>query len=156
MTSRVLRMLIVDDDEAWRYVLNQLFEGRPDIVIAQAISGAAAIEKVRAEDYDLVLLDMRMPSGTEGLDALSEIKRLKPQIQVLMMSAYGDVPKTVEAMKRGALDFVAKEADFKDVIGFKVNEFVRTFHLIADREFFQDHAFFIARRKIVACRPVER
>lgn len=134
MASRVLRLLIVDDDEAWRYVLNQLFEGRPDIVIAQAISGAEAIEKVHTDDYDLVLLDMRMPSGTEGLDVLSEIKKLKPQTQVLMMSAYGDVPKTVEAMKRGALGFLAKEADFKDIIIFEVNEFIRTFHLIADRE----------------------
>jgi len=127
-------MLIVDDDESWRYVLNQLFEGRPDIAITQAVSGAEAIEEVRTEDYDLVLLDMRMPSGTEGLDALSEIKKLKPQTQVMIMSAYGDIPKTVEAMKRGALDFIPKEADFKDVIIFKVNNFIPTFHLIADRE----------------------
>jgi DNA-binding NarL/FixJ family response regulator len=134
MASKVLRLLIVDDDEAWRFVLNEIFAPRPDVAVAQAASGPEAVERVRREDYDLVLLDMRMPSGTEGLDALPEIKRLKPQTEVLMMSAYGDVRKTAEAMKRGARGFVPKEADFKEAITLEVNEYVRTFHLMADRE----------------------
>jgi len=102
-----LRLLVVDDDEAWRDVLNLLFDGRPDILVAQAVSGTDAIEKVQAGDYDLLLLDMRMPSGTEGLDVLLEIKKLKPQTQVVMMSAYGDIPKTVEAMRRGAARLIS-------------------------------------------------
>jgi len=134
MVSRTLRLLIVDDDEAWRDVLKLIFKKRTDIEITEAISGDDAVDKVKDNDYDLVLLDMRMPSGTEGFDALSKIKQLKPQTQVIMISAYGDIPKSVEAMKRGAIDFVPKEADFKDVIVFKVNEFIRTAHLIADRE----------------------
>ncbi len=134
MESRNLRLLIVDDNQAWRDLLKALFRGRTDIVITEAVSASDAIEKIKAEDYDLVLLDMRMPTGTEGFDALSEIKQLKPRTQVIMISAYGDIPKTVEAMNRGAKDFVPKEADFMDVITFKVNEFIRTSHLIADRE----------------------
>ncbi|MCI0488679.1 MAG: response regulator [Blastocatellia bacterium] len=134
MESRNLRLLIVDDNQAWRDLLKALFRGRTDIVITEAVSASDAIEKIKAEDYDLVLLDMRMPTGTEGFDALSEIKRLKPRTQVIMISAYGDIPKAVEAMNRGARDFVPKEADFMDVITFKINEFIRTSHLIADRE----------------------
>lgn len=134
MKTRILRLLIVDDDEMWRDVLRLVFETRPDIVFTQANSGGDAVDKIKTRDYDLVLLDMRMPTGTEGLDALSEIKRIKPQTSVIMMSAYGDIPKTVEAMRRGALDFLPKEADFKDVLMFKVSEFIRTAHLIADRE----------------------
>ena len=124
MANRTLRFLIVDDDEGWRAALKLIFMKREDIRITEAISGPDAVEKIQAEDYDLVLLDMRMPSGTEGLDALAEIKKIKPQTQVIMISAYSDIPRTVEAMKRGVLDFVPKEADFKDVITFKVNEFI--------------------------------
>jgi DNA-binding NarL/FixJ family response regulator len=136
MESRILRLLIVDDSEGWRVYLKSLFEDSTDIVITEAASGAGAVEKMKAEDYDLVLLDMRMPAGTEGIDALSEMKQLKSQTQVIMVSAYGDIPKAVEAIKRGALDFIPKEADFEDVITFKVNEFIRTTHLIDDRERF--------------------
>jgi len=134
MESRKLRLLIVDDLETWRKALKTLFSERTDIILTEAISGEDAIEKIKAEDHDLVLLDMRMPSGTEGLDALAEIKKLKPQTHVIMISAYGDIHKAVLAMKRGALDFVQKDIDFDEVIIFKVNEFIRTTQLIADRE----------------------
>jgi DNA-binding NarL/FixJ family response regulator len=134
MESRLLRLLIVDDSEGWRVYLKSLFEDRSDIAITEAASGEEAVERMKAEDYDLVLLDMRMPSGTEGIDALSEMKQLKPQTQVIMVSAYGDIPKAVEAMKYGALDFLPKEPDLEDVITFKVNEFIRAAHLISDRE----------------------
>jgi len=134
MEGSALRLLIVDDDEVWRDVLGLLFADKPEIKVTLAVSGADALEKVGADDYDLVLLDMRMPSGVEGLDALREIKLIKPQTGVMIMSAYGDIRKSAEAIRRGALDFVPKEADFKEVIAFEVNKFIRTFHLIADRE----------------------
>jgi FixJ family two-component response regulator len=134
MANRAMRLLVVDDDEGWRTALSMMFGRRADISFTEVISGQDAVEKVRDVDYDLVLMDMRMPSGTEGLDTLLQIKQLKPRTQVIMMSAYGDVPKTVEAMQRGALDFVPKETDFRDALTFKVNDFIRTFHLIADRE----------------------
>jgi DNA-binding NarL/FixJ family response regulator len=136
MEHRSLRLLLVDDLEEWRYSMRLFLKGREDISIAEAASGEEAIEKVEAEDYDLVLLDMRMPRGTEGLDALVEIKRLKPRTQVIMVSAYGDIPKAVEAIRRGALDFLPKDKveDFKDQLIFRVNEFIRANHLLADRE----------------------
>src|SRR5262249_42003662 len=80
------------------------------------------------------LLDMRMPAGTEGLDILVQLKQLRPQTPVIMMSAYGDIPRTVEAMRRGALDFVPKDEHFRDRITFEVSEVIRTTHLVADRE----------------------
>ncbi|MCI0699148.1 response regulator [candidate division KSB1 bacterium] len=146
MQIRTLRMLIVDDSEDWRELLKSIFEERTDLAISEAISGEDAVKRIKAEDYDLVLLDMRMPSGTEGLDALLEIKKVKPQTHVMMISAYGDIHKAVEAMKRGALDFVTKEADFKDVITFKVNEFIQTTHLAADRELLIHAKYEDARR----------
>lgn len=134
MGARKLRLLIVDDLEMWRFALRDMLADREDIQIAEAGSGEEAVAKVQAEDYDLVLLDMRMPSGTEGLDALVEIKRIKSQTQVIIVSAYGDIPKAVEAMKRGAFDFLPKEEDLKEQIVFRVEEFIRRTQLIADRE----------------------
>ena len=132
--NRVLRLLIVDDLENWRYSLRLQFEQRDDIEVSEASSPEDAINKIKAKDYDLILLDLKMPLDTDGLETLSQIKQLKPQAHVIMMSAYGDIPKAVEAMKRGALDFVPKEADFDNVIAYKTDEFIRTKHLIADRE----------------------
>jgi CheY-like chemotaxis protein len=135
MANRLLRLLVVDDEEVWRDILRGLFANRPeDIVLTEATSGQAALQLLQSEAYDLVLLDMRLPSGTEGLDILREIRQLRPQTQVIMMSAYADVPRTVEAMKRGALDFVPKETTFRDLVTFKVNDFMATVSLIADRE----------------------
>lgn len=134
MRRRVLHLLVVDDLEEWRYALRMLFDDRPDVVVEEAVSGDDAVKKVQAKDYDLVLLDMRMPSDTEGLDALSEIKRLKPRTQVIVMSAFGDIRKAVDAMKRGAADFIPKDAHFDGVIKFKADEFIRRMLLVADRE----------------------
>jgi DNA-binding NarL/FixJ family response regulator len=127
-------LLVVDDLEDWRYALKMLFDKRPDVIVEEAVSGDDAVEKVKAKDYDLVLLDMRMPSETEGLDALSEIKRVKPRTQVIVMSAFGDFGKVVDAVKRGALDFLPKDENFDGIVRFKVDEFIRKMHLVADRE----------------------
>lgn len=134
MTSRVMRLLIVDDAAEWRYSLALQFDNRADVVISEAASGEEAVEKIKNEDYDLVLLDMKMPSDTEGLDALKNIKAIKPSTQVIMMSAYGDIPKAVQAIRYGALDFLPKGVDFDDIVKYKTDDFIRTTHLIADRE----------------------
>lgn len=134
MQNRVLRLLIVDDLEKWRYSLRRQFKHRPDILVTESIDAEDAVEKVKVQDFDLILLDLKMPSDREGLQALSTIKEIKPTTQIIMMSAYGDIPKTVEAINRGALDFVSKESNFDEVLAFKVDEFIRKTSLIADRE----------------------
>ena len=134
MRRRTLRLLVADDLKNWRDALKVLFDDRPDILVEEAVSGDDAVEKVKAKEYDLVLLDMRMPSGTEGLDALAGIRRSKPRTQVIVMSAFGDYGKVVEAMKRGALDFLPKDESFHDLVRFRVDEFIRQMLLVADRE----------------------
>ena len=134
MSNRTLQLLIVDDDEDFLGVLQDIFALREDLSITQAVSGLEALEKIKAADFDLVLLDMRLPYGTEGLDVLREIKELKPRTEVIMMTAYGDIPKAVEAKNRGARDFVEKQTDFRTSINLRINDFIRTAHLITDRE----------------------
>jgi FixJ family two-component response regulator len=146
MAHEKIKILIVDDQEIWRnFVGDILKEKISHVEMSFAIGGDDAVEQVRRAEFDLILLDMRMPSGTEGLDALKQIKEVKPQSQVIMMSAYGEVETAVEAMKRGAIDFIQKgdptssnPTAFLDVLVVKVKEFHRAAAqksaLIADRE----------------------
>jgi len=76
-----------------------------------ASSGEAALEKIRTSDYDLVLADIKMP-GISGLEVLEQIKTDRGEaITVVMMTAYGHIEMAVEAMKRGAYDFITKPFD---------------------------------------------
>jgi len=134
MEGMSLRLLIVDDDEVVRDVLKLKLESRKDISLSEASTAEEAFQKVSNEVFDLVLLDLRLQFGTEGLDVLSEIKRLKPQIGVMMLSAYGTIPVVVEAMKRGAIDFIPKDKDYEDLVVLKLDKFIRDVALLADRE----------------------
>jgi len=134
MKTRVLRLLIVDDEPMVRASLTSSLSQRTDIAVTEAASGDEAIEKIKVEDYDLALLDLRLPFATEGLDVLAEIKRIKPQTGVMMMNDYGDGSKTVEAMKLGAMDFIPKGPGFEPIVEFKIDKFLRTAQLISFRE----------------------
>jgi len=134
MEGSILRLLIVDDDEVVRDVINLKLESREDILRSEASTPEEALQKVSSESLDLVLLDLRLQFGTEGLDVLAEIKKLKPRTDVIMLSAYGTTSVVVEAMKRGAIDFVPKDKDYEDLIVLKLDRFIRDAVLLADRE----------------------
>jgi len=134
MEGMTLRLLIVDDDEVVRDVLKLKLERRKDIVLSEASAPEEALQKVASEVFDLVLLDLRLQFGTEGLDVLAEIKRLRPQTEVMMLSAYGTISVTVEAMRRGAIDFITKDKDYEDLVVLKLDKFIGNAVLLADRE----------------------
>ena len=134
MEGTTLRLLIVDDDDAVRDVLKLRLEGRTDILLSEAASPEEALTKVFEEPFDLVLLDLRLQFGSEGLDILAEIKKNKPYVEVIILSAYGTTSVVVEAMRRGAIDFVAKDTDYEDLVVLKLDRFIREAVLLADRE----------------------
>jgi ActR/RegA family two-component response regulator len=134
MEGMILRLLIVDDDEVVRDVLKLKLESRKDILLAEASTPEEALQKVANEVFDLVLLDLRLQFGTEGLDVLAGIKRLKPQTEVIMLSAYGTISVAVEAMRRGAIDFITKDKDYEDLVVLKLDKFIGNAVLLADRE----------------------
>jgi two-component system, response regulator, stage 0 sporulation protein F len=104
----MIRVLVVDDSATARTLLVELLGSDPDIeVVGQAKDGAEAVLAMRARDYDLVLIDKNMP-GPSGLDLLPGLRRVCPQTQVIMMTAYGDVPSYMEATEKGAADFLFK------------------------------------------------
>lgn len=134
MEGTPLRLLIVDDDEVVRDVLKLKLDSRTDILLSEASSPEEALRKVADEVFDLVLLDLRLLFGTEGLDVLAEIKKLRPQTEVMMLSAYGTISIVVEAMQRGAIDFIPKDKDYEDLVVLKLDRFIRDAVLLADRE----------------------
>jgi two-component system response regulator HydG len=104
-------ILVVDDDTAHRTMLRTLLGGW-GYAIEEADDGGVAIDRVRQEAYDLVLMDVRMLK-VSGLEALAAIKRLNPAIPVVIMTAYSSVETAVDALKQGAHDYLTKPLDFE-------------------------------------------
>src|SRR5438093_4943664 len=105
------RVLVADDQPDVRDALCLLLKSEG--FEAQAVaSPAAALEAIERRDFDAALIDLNYTrdttSGTEGLDLLSRIQALDSSLPVVVMTAWGSVPLAVEAMRRGARDFVQK------------------------------------------------
>ena len=101
-----MRALIVDDEKNIRRTLLMALESMGHEAMAAA-SGSLAIEELKASNYDVVLLDLKL-SEESGLDVLQEILRVSPRTAVVMVTAYASVETAVEAMRRGAFDYLAQ------------------------------------------------
>jgi two-component system response regulator HydG len=106
-------VLVVDDDPAHRTMLRTLLTGWGYTII-EADDGSAAIENVKNQAFDLILMDIRMIK-VSGLEALTEIKAFNPAIPVIMMTAYSSVETAVGALKKGAYDYLTKPLDFDEL-----------------------------------------
>jgi two-component system response regulator HydG len=106
-------ILVVDDDHAHRTMLKTLVGGW-GYEVAEATDGNEAVQVVRERPFDLVLMDIRMVK-VSGIEALSEIKAYNPAIPIIMMTAYASVDTAVEALKKGAYDYLTKPLDFDEL-----------------------------------------
>jgi DNA-binding NtrC family response regulator len=102
-------LLLVEDKNELRAMLRKALE-RAGYAVEEAPDGAAAIQKVRARRYLLVVTDLKMP-GASGLDVLRETKAADATIPVILLTAFGSVEEAVTAMKEGAFDFLQKPVD---------------------------------------------
>jgi len=103
------KILVVDDDTAHRMMLHAVLSDE-GYTVAEADDGTTAVNTVKEEFYDLILMDVRM-TEMDGIEALEEIKKISPGIPVLMMTAYPSVSPAVKAIKLGALDYLTKPLD---------------------------------------------
>lgn len=106
MTAHKTRILVVDDERDICRALEFLLS-REGYDIQTAPNGAEALKKFEKHSFDLVLTDLRM-EGMDGMALLERIKSLSPETVVVLMTAYGSVENAVEAMKRGAADYIVK------------------------------------------------
>jgi len=111
--KRKQTVLVVDDDSAHRMMLAKLLNGWGYDTV-EADDGAAAIEKVRANIFDLILMDIRMLTMS-GIEALEQMKIINPAIPVILMTAYASVETAVSALKKGAYDYLTKPLDFDEL-----------------------------------------
>ena len=100
------KILIVDDEERFRTTMCKLLTVR-GLEAVTAGSGPEAIEMLRTNPYDVVILDVRMPE-MGGVEVLSEIKRIDPRAEIIIMTGYASVDTAKEIMKLGAYDYVLK------------------------------------------------
>ena len=103
-------ILVVDDDNAHRIMLRTLTGGW-GYNVSEADDGAVAIDQVKKQSYDLVLMDVRMVK-ISGLEALEKIKSYNPAIPIIIMTAFSSVETAVDALKKGAHDYLTKPLDF--------------------------------------------
>lgn len=99
-------ILVVDDDPEMRALLVDVLRNE-GYEVAEAKDGTDAVLALRARRFDLILMDKNMP-GPSGLDLLPGFRRVCPDSQVIMMTAFGDVPSYMEAVEKGAVEYLFK------------------------------------------------
>lgn len=109
-----VKILIVDDSRTSKRILRNLLESQGYTVIAEAENGEDGFIKYKELHPDLVTMDITMPK-MDGIESLTLIKKFDPQAKVVMITAAGQKEKMVEALKRGADEFITKPFDQEEV-----------------------------------------
>lgn len=110
----MLKILVIDDEKSIRNTLKDIlgFEGY-QVEIAE--NGIVGIELVKSVDYDIILCDIKMPD-MDGIEVLEQIMQLKPESTIVMISGHGTIDTAVEAIKKGAFDFIEKPLDLNRLL----------------------------------------
>jgi len=109
-----VKVLLVDDEEQFLEVLAERLEAR-NFDVRKAFSGDEAIVKLQEQESDVVILDVLMP-GKDGVQTLKEIKRLRPIVEVIMLTGHATVETAIEGMKLGAYDYLMKPSETEDLV----------------------------------------
>ncbi len=106
-------ILVVDNEESMRFFLEEILK-KEGYSVVSAGDGIAAIHRVQEAEFDLITMDIRMP-GMNGLEALLEIKKIKPEVVVVMITAYGSEKIAIDAIQKGAYDYFTKPFDIDNL-----------------------------------------
>jgi two-component system nitrogen regulation response regulator NtrX len=110
------RILIIEDEAAIRRVLVKILSEENDTYqVDEAEDGAVGLDKIKNNDYDLVLCDIKMPK-MDGVEVLEEVKKIKPEIPMVMISGHGDMETAIHTMRLGAFDYISKPPDLNRLL----------------------------------------
>ena len=107
------RILVVDDEvDFLETIVNRLQKRKLEAV--GLTSGEEAIQMLKDQLFDVILLDIKMPGGMDGIEVLREIKKLQPLAEVILLTGHASVETSIEGMKLGAFDYLLKPVKFED------------------------------------------
>jgi len=110
------KILIIEDEAAIRRVLTKILsEENKEYQVSEAEDGLIGIELIKKEDFDLILCDIKMPK-MDGIEVLEAVKKIKPEIPVVMISGHGDLDTAVNSMRLGAFDYISKPPDLNRLL----------------------------------------
>jgi DNA-binding NtrC family response regulator len=110
------KILIIEDEAAIRRVLSKILSEESDSYqVEEAENGSVGLDKIKNEDFDLILCDIKMPK-MDGVEVLEAVKKLKPEIPMVMISGHGDLETAVQTMRLGAFDYISKPPDLNRLL----------------------------------------
>jgi two-component system, NtrC family, nitrogen regulation response regulator NtrX len=109
----IAQILIVDDELPIRRALKSVLENDP-YDVDEAVDGIDGIEKVKVKKYDVIFLDIKMPRR-DGMDCIEEILEISPESSIIMISGHGDIKTAIEAVRKGAFDYLAKPLELNRI-----------------------------------------
>jgi DNA-binding NtrC family response regulator len=110
-----VKVLLVDDEVEFTELLAERMRAR-DMDVDTADSGEKAIDLTRQKYYDAIIMDLAMP-GMDGIETLKQVLSDNPDQQVILLTGHATVPRSVEAIKQGAVEFLEKPADIDQLVG---------------------------------------
>lgn len=110
-----LKILVVDDDPVTLLLIKKKIINA-DYEVETATNGEEAVDLIAESYYDVVLTDLMMPGDIDGIGVLKATKRLHPQTEVILITAYASVDNAVEAMQKGASDYIQKPINFDELL----------------------------------------
>jgi DNA-binding NtrC family response regulator len=110
----VINVLLIDDDAGFAHFLKRALE-RQGFVVTALPRAEGAVDVLKSQSIDLVLLDHRLP-GVQGIDLLAELNKRKRRVPVILMTAYGTTDLAIRAVKEGAFDYVVKPFDLEELL----------------------------------------
>lgn len=137
------RVLLIDDEEEFLATLAERLEVR-GMQVVTARSGEEALRIVEEKDFDAVVLDLAMP-GMDGIETFKRMRRVRPEMQVVLLTGHATVAQGVEAMKLGAVDLLEKPMDIHDLQS-RIEECSDNKAVLLERHL-ADHAADILKRK---------
>jgi len=110
------KILVIEDEAAIRRVLGKILREENDTyTVDEAEDGQQGFDKIKNEDYDLVLCDIKMPK-MDGVEVLEAVKKVKPEIPFVMISGHGDLETAINTMRLGAFDYISKPPDLNRLL----------------------------------------
>ncbi len=114
MASTKAKILLIDDDRSIRRTLKEILEYE-DYKVEEAKDGIEGMVKIKTNKYDVVFLDIKMPK-MDGMEVLENAQKIRPDLPIIMISGHGTMETAVEAVKKGAFDFIAKPPDLNRLL----------------------------------------